>query len=367
MTAQSRFNRSLIKNRKGYSGIIATIFMVLVILFLIFNVQIFMLNRDAALQDTIGQSQQLEADSSTEQLMFISQSATASGNQATVSWQIKNTSPIPIELVNLWVQGTPTAYGNTPISIALGPGETETSQRTVTLNEAASGSCIFWFVTSRGNVLGPELGSQAPAGKDGKDGQTGPTGPEGPQGPEGVSGLISSIKMDWLKFRYYDFGTSVPVDGTALPVPHSGCDLPQDHYVMIAAEFTNMDPDNRTITLTADTYVWAINPRENTGGGALKTLLAWPIVSVQNGQLQNNFTSQDLLVGVPTMVYFLSWTEKTPHSTENPVPLSINLYGTTTSGGSYGQNVPFVSIKFTSTLTTANNQVSPSSTTTTAP
>lgn len=358
MTHQSRFNRRFINNRKGYSGIIATIFMVLVVLFLIFNVQMFMLNRDAALQDTIGQSMQLEADTSVEQLMFISQSATANGNQATVSWQMKNTSPIPIELVSLWVQGSSTAYGTTSVSIVLGPGESDTSSRTVTLNDAFSGSCIFWFVTSRGNVLGPALGSQGPAGADGADGPPGPAGQPGPQGKDGESGLVSSIKMDWLKFRYYDFGTTAPTDGAVLPTEQTGCDLPQDHYVMIAAEFTNSDPNDRTITLTSDTYVWAIDPRDNTGNGALKTLLSWSIVSIQNNQLDTTFTGQDLYVGTPTMVYFLDCMHTTPHTTTNPIPLSINLYGTTATD-SYGQNIPFVSIKFTQTMNQVDMLVSP--------
>lgn len=330
--------------------------MVLVVLFLVFNVQLYMANRDAAMQDTIGQSQQLGADINAEELILSDVTVTTNGNQATVSCQIKNTSPIAIELVNLWVQGaSPSEYGNAFISIALSPGETHSLTKTVTLNETPSGSCSFWFVTARGNVISATSAGQGPPGPAGPAGDQGPAGP---RGEDGTSGLVSSIKMDWLKFGFYDFGTTAPTDQTPLPAKQLGCDLPQDHYVMIGAEFTNMDPEGRTITLTPETYVWAINPRENTGGGALKTLLDWPIVPVQDGKIRTSFTSQDLYVNVPTMVYFFDWEDQTPHSTESPIPLSINLYGTTATG-SYGQNIPFVSIKFTETMYEVTMVVTP--------
>ncbi len=323
--------------------------MVLVVLFLIFDVQIFMLNRNAAMQDTVSQAAQLEAQSNAERLTFPTCTAEANGNQASVICEIKNTSPLSIELVNLWVQADPTAYGNAPLSIALSPGESIPFARTITLTAAAEGSCAVWFVTARGSVISPTAtgtqGAQGPAGATGPAGPQGPQGEQGPPGPEGISGLVSSIKMNWLKFCFYDFGTTAPTDQTPLPPVQYGCDIPQKHYVMIGAEFTNMDPDNRTITLTADTYVWAVDPRDNTGNGALKTLLAWSVVTVQNNRLRTSFTPQDLYVNIPTTVYFLNRLSTTPDSTLNPIPLSINLYGTTPTG-SYGQNIPFVSVKF---------------------
>ena len=48
--AHFRFHKRFLKNKKGYSGIVATIFMVLVMLFLVFNVNMYMQDRDSALQ-----------------------------------------------------------------------------------------------------------------------------------------------------------------------------------------------------------------------------------------------------------------------------------------------------------------------------
>ncbi len=335
--------------------------MVLVVLFLVFNVQMFMLDRDTALQDTVSQTQELQADTNAEQLTFANTAVNIAGNQVTISCEIKNTSPLSIQLVTLWVMDSQTNYKNTQISVPLNGGQTITFQRTVTLPQSPQSTPYFWFVTSRGNVFSSVAQAQGPEGQAGPTGPSGPAGQpgaQGPQGPEGTSGLISSIQMNWLQFRYYDFGITAPANLAVLPQAQSGCDIPQDHYVMVGAEFTNCDPNNRTITLTSDTYVWAVDPRDSTGNGALKTLLSWPIVSVQNNHLYTSFINQTLPVGVPVTVYFLDTHHLTPHTTSNPIPLNINLYGTTSSG-SYGQNIPFVSVKFTQTMNLITFEVNP--------
>jgi hypothetical protein len=163
---------------------------------------------------------------------------------------------------------------------------------------------------------------------------------------EQVAQEFGSIRMDWTSFQFYDFGNSVPSNGAHLPLVQYGMQLPASHYLVIAAYFTNLDPAGRTVTLTPDTCVWAVDPRTGTQGG-LKTLLVWNIANVDSsGNYHTSFTSQELEYNVPTLVYFYS-SSQTPSSSLAPtaIPLNIIFYGTT-STGDYGQNNPFVSVKF---------------------
>ena len=80
---------------------------------------------------------------------------------------------------------------------------------------------------------------------------------------------------------------------------------------------------------------------------------------MQNGQYQGSGVPQDLYFNVPTMVYFFDPASKTPDDQAEPIPLSINLYGTTSTGSSYGQNIPFVSVKFTEVQYAVSFDVSP--------
>jgi hypothetical protein len=114
---------------------------------------------------------------------------------------------------------------------------------------------------------------------------------------------------------------------------------------MFAALFTNLDPEARDISLTADSCIWAINPSE----GTVKNPLLLPIVNVTNGIYSSRFNSLVLYYNKPTMVYFFDSSGTIPkesYYSGGAIPLSIIFYGNT-STGYYGQNIPWIAIKFT--------------------
>ena len=135
--------------------------MVLVVLFLYFNVYMFIQSQDKNFQDAISQSQQLDADRSMEKATAIPlQSAINTGVKVTISCNITNNSPFPIEIKRLFVKDLNTgSFGETgsspPLPIVLAPGETTSPQQesfTVPLTNA-QGPFFLEFVTSRGNLI----------------------------------------------------------------------------------------------------------------------------------------------------------------------------------------------------------------------
>ena len=135
---------------------IGTIFMVLVVLFLYFNVYIFMQNQDTKFQDAIGQSAQLDADRSTEKITIATQTSLITGNQVTISCTLTNNGPLPIKIIRLWIKDLSTnnlaQTDSSPLPLVLAPGNFATESSTVTLINA-QGPFYLEFVTSRGNLL----------------------------------------------------------------------------------------------------------------------------------------------------------------------------------------------------------------------
>jgi hypothetical protein len=158
MTVRSRCNRILKKNRKGFSTVIATIFMVLVVMFLFFNVFMFSQRQDALLQDAVNQSAQLDADRSAEHISFTNVIINRGVNQVTISCSILNDGPLPVQIMRLWVKdsavSSPATTGFAP-PLVLQPGSKLSQQQfTFTVLGASAGDEVsLWFVTARGNVV----------------------------------------------------------------------------------------------------------------------------------------------------------------------------------------------------------------------
>lgn len=150
-------NKKFLKNRKGYSGIIATIFMVLVVLFLYFNVYTFIQARNDAYQDTVSQVAQMDTDRNTEQLSILANcTPTTPGSQVKVRYLIENTGPIAVRIVRLWVLESPdNTMGNSLMDLALQPGSSNASFMPVNINwnVASTPTFTIHFVTTRGNMF----------------------------------------------------------------------------------------------------------------------------------------------------------------------------------------------------------------------
>ncbi|MGA3111732.1 MAG: hypothetical protein ABSE15_06825 [Candidatus Bathyarchaeia archaeon] len=161
MIQNFKSRKNFLANRKAYSGIIATIFMVLIALFLFFNVFMFVLDRNTAFQDSASQANQLLANRVAEK--FTLSTPTYSINDAThqvsVSVNVMNVSPLSVLIESMWIKDSAAANPNclnAPESIALQPGQSAILTGAVTIQSASSldiGSCTSWFVTARGNTI----------------------------------------------------------------------------------------------------------------------------------------------------------------------------------------------------------------------
>ncbi len=334
MTQHSQHHK-LLKNKKGYSGILAAIFIVLIALFLYSNVYMFILDRNTAYEDTASQAQQMSIDRNTELVTLSNIETQITGNRIEVSCNINNNGSLSAQILRLWVKdATINTYASIDIrdqNYNLQPGSSRPFLESVTLDNVASENdeIALWFITARGNLATfyPNTATQQVSARE-----------------------IGSIIMDWTTFRYYDFGTSPPQNNQALPTPQEGCTIPvgtRGRYIMIGAVFTNLDPLGRTFTLTPETCTWAVNPRSSTSG-ALKEEFLWPIAKVDvNGKYRTNFDEQTLFPNQPTMVYFFDRTQDV-QANQDILSLNIIFYAETETS-TYGQNIPFVALKFTET------------------
>ena len=181
----ARLPHKFTRNRKGYAGLIATIIMVLIILYFYFNVYQFTLNRNADLQDVTSRSMQLDADQTTEQVIISSANYSAAADQVTVDSEIDNLGPIPVQIVRLWVTDLTTGtIGNVSTGFVLQSDSSIIGSWTVSLPGTLSGETQFAMriITGRGNVISPTSTQHQ-----------GLTGPQGPPGPPGESGNVTEI------------------------------------------------------------------------------------------------------------------------------------------------------------------------------
>jgi hypothetical protein len=134
--------------------------MVLIVIFLFYNVYLFKLNRDADFQNVVSRSQQLDADRNSE-IVSITR-ATCSGGAGgaiVINCTIVNSGSVPVQIVRAWLQDqtiTTLSVANASLltqNIVLQPGVTKTPTFSVVLPGAsATHSFVLQLVTSRANV-----------------------------------------------------------------------------------------------------------------------------------------------------------------------------------------------------------------------
>jgi hypothetical protein len=164
----SQFLKKLITQRKAFSTVIGTIFMVLVVMFLFFNVFMFVQSQDVKVQNVVSQSQQIDSDRNIEynQVKFLQQPTVIQDvyhpQQFIVSGIIiQNNCPFPVKLVRLWIEDqgqTPSHANSLPVSwpSILDPGSSillPTYSITIPGETSSISRVNVWFVTSRGNQI----------------------------------------------------------------------------------------------------------------------------------------------------------------------------------------------------------------------
>lgn len=304
--------RKLIGNSKGFSSVIGTTFMVLVMMFLGTSVFLWTLSQNTLYNEAVRTRNQEDADRRNEGVVVLGGNYSVSGDNVTVLVVLKNAGSVAAQIINLWVVDTnQSRYANKPLNLNLNPGDVEPSWLTVTIPGAdASHDFVSWFVTARGNTV--------PLEKE----QEGIIVAQLAQG-------IGYLAMNFSSFKYYE------VTGNQLGPPKSGFNIPGGKDIVFSLYLTNLDEHHRNVNLTAYSLLWLYSA---TGA---KTV-SFPIAKVVNQTLVN-FDFQILEYGKPTKLFFGTDSTTATNVKGSLCAANLLLYGNIGSDD-YGQNIPFVAV-----------------------
>jgi len=327
--------RKLMANSKGFSSVIGTTFMVLVMMFLGTSVFLWTLSQNTLYNEAVRTTNQEEIDRINEGVVALGGNYSVPGEgSVTVLAVLKNTGSVTAQLINLWVLDTnKSRYANKLVNLNLNPGDIKPVMYTVLIPEAhANHTFVSWFVTARGNTVPLE-----------REFAEGVTVAEVAQG-------IGKVGMDFDTFVYYHVISAG--DGTyrmqEYPDGIEAFSIPKDINIAFRAKLTNYDVDKRTINLNSHSVLWMIFPTQPTQ----VRCAYWYAVNVDDtGTIQDTFSTISMPYGIPTTIYFASIQDLgaysfSPSSTgkyDGPAAVFLCLFGTIGAHG-FGQNIPFVSV-----------------------
>jgi archaellum component FlaF (FlaF/FlaG flagellin family) len=321
--------RKLMANSKGFSSVIGTTFMVLVMIFLGTSVFLWTLSQNTLYNEAVRTGSQEEADRRNEGVVTLGGNYSVSGDDVTVLVVLKNAGSVTAQLINLWVLDTnQSKYDNKPLNLNLRPGDIEPDTFTVTIPGAnANNTFVSWFVTARGNTVPLE-----------KELEAGVIVAQVAQG-------IGYLAMDFDKFKYYEYASDYGLKD--FPTGSGGYSVPTAEQVVFGVKLTNYDPSGgkRSLTLNSHSLIWMYFP-------TIGKQVNWHIVNVDaNGTIQPTYSAITLAYQETTTVYFASKIDGSFSGTNDKVkpgsggPAAINLLLLGTIGSDeYGQNIPFVSV-----------------------
>ena len=310
------------KNSRGISSLIAAIFMVIIILFMSFNVFTFTLFKNTQFRDAVDALNQMDQDSFSEILV------TSHGNFSVtqlgtvqVRVTISNEGPVLSEVVRVWVvwkDGDAESHGHEELDISLSPGDSVSRSIAVTVPSAlpGNGTSNGWLVTTRGNLVPIEKPKVVMAQ---------------------VSEGIGSIKMDFDSFKYYWRHANDSI--TPWDEGIKSFQVPSGKELVFAILLGNLDPDGRTITLHSNSLIQIYS------GGSSKSGVA-EIVNIDNGEVTTPFNRIDLPYGKTDWIYFALDQQALTQIAGDTCAVNLLLFGTI-GDQDYGQNIPFVSIHVT--------------------
>jgi archaellum component FlaF (FlaF/FlaG flagellin family) len=329
---RKRFGK-LITNSKGFSSVIGTTFMVLVMMFLGTSVFMWTLSQNTLYNEAVRTRNQEEADRRNEGVVALGGNYSVSEDYVSVLAVLKNAGSVTAQLVNLWVLDTnQSKYVSQPLNLNLNPGDIKQVMYTVPIPEThANNTFASWFVTARGNTVPLEREFE------------GVTVAEVAQG-------IGKVGMDFDTFVYYHV-ISVG-DGTyglqEYPDGIEAFSIPKEINIAFRAKLTNYDVQKRTINLNSHSVLWMIFPTQPQQ----VRCAYWYAVNVDDtGTVQDTFSTISMPYGIPTTIYFASIQDLGAHSFEpsntgkydGPAAVFLCLFGTVGAHG-FGQNIPFVSV-----------------------
>ena len=319
----------LANNPKGFSSIIGSVFMVLVVLLLSTGVFMWTLSQNTMYNEAVRARNQEEADRRYENVVATNGNYTVSGNVVTVVATLTNAGPVAAQIINLWVFDTSKqtyGFNNSLASMTaanLNPGQVlnlngaNAMKVTVPNAEPLHGFNI-WFVTARGNTV-PLTKSQGIIMAQ-------------------VSQGIGSISFDFEQFWHYEFSTQ-PADGTPLPSKSpNNYTISANNYTVFHVVVTNLDPLGKDIVLNGNSSIYIICAQKSTVKYG-----TWGLVNVTANKIYPSSGAQYCLkYGNTIEIYFAGTLPQNP-DLNTAYPLNVLLLGRK-GNNDYGQNIPFVSI-----------------------
>jgi len=328
--------KKLIANSKGFSSVIGTTFMVLVMMFLSTSVFLWTLSQDTLYNQAVRERNQMDINSSSERITASNVNYTVIDSAVRVEATLINEGSVSVQIVTLWVVDTTIQkYGfNNTLSLNLKPGDTLNlvgANAIMVTIEGSETSHQFnsWFVTARGNTV--------------------PLEREGGIIVAQLAQGIGSMALNFYTFRYFEYDgdydlKDYPAGNASFTVPH-GTDI------AFGVVLTNLDPSKQTLTLDQYSQLWLYFPI--TAPGAKDYV--WYIVNVdENGTIQTSYSEISLEYGKAKLLVFASETAGSfdsnskvsvtnPNVRNNLCAVNLLLHGKL-GDRDYGQNIPFVSV-----------------------
>ena len=308
----------------------------LLILTIVLPSFLIILQQNRNVEETTIQTRQMDLDRADEQLTIINPLLQSPNSETvTLSCILNNTGPLVTHLVRLWVADTTNqTTGNLSLSIPLQQGEVQSFNRTLDLANSASDNFTFWFVSARGNKLPltyPTLIINNTEINYNTDGL-------------GVGGMIASevgsVLMYYQNFSFYQNNGNGFENGQSIGAPTFGFTIPNSGSwdIIFKVRLINLDPTNETIYLNIESIMWDLTPHSSTVKSD-----GWNICNVTNGIYYTNYTPQALLWNQTVDVYF--GPDTASFTAGQICPVNILLWGAR-GEIDYGQNIPFIGIKF---------------------
>jgi hypothetical protein len=326
-----------LRNKRGASNIIGTIFFVVIAISVTTGVFFWTLMQNFVYQEAVLESNQIDhyrflEDVEAENGVY----TVLSGHQVQVSAKLTNLGSIATKIVNLWVYDvTLEKYGfndtiNTVLNLNLKPGESKNVSAIVTIS-GASNSDEFrsWFITSRGNAISLQ---------------------EKYELPTELAPQIGSLIFNFVEFRYFTYQTSTRLQN--YPSGTKSYNVPSNTYIAFGAKITNVDPDRRTMTIDSHSLIWV---PDNVRAASVQRGKLFYVVNVDsNGNILSTFTDISIEYGQTKLIVFASSEDGSFSSADRvkfeAIPWSghticsfILIHGTFDSTP-YGQNIPFVAL-----------------------
>jgi len=266
---------------------------------------------------------------------------TVDGDQVLVRAKLHNDGPVPAQMVTLWVvQSAATEkYGYiSSLDIDLLPGATHNFTRLVEIQGLSPKySLTAWFVTSRGNrVQVVEESDMVDFVKYSEETVV----------AELTMG-IGFMGMDFASFRYYEYIS--PVELNDYPNGSASTNVPVKTNVAFAINMTNLDHEERNITIDSHSLWWGIYEKS-----AVPHNQWWYIVSVDSdGIISPTFTpilipynvTARLVFASATDVGFSGFTQQATAKDDCTLPVCLELHGLI-GDEPYSQTLPFVALHF---------------------